>query len=85
VLCSGCEHLTVKGTTRVMKKLLFFFCPDCWRDRRACELIMIKMAAPSLMPKICSITLTAQLDDQAIEYFNEFIREAGEAAEREAS
>jgi hypothetical protein len=48
-----------------MKKLLFFFCPDCWRDRRACELIMIKIAAPSLMPASCSITLKMQMDDRA--------------------
>lgn len=40
VTCSGCSHKTVAGTTRVMRKIVFHFCPACWIDRRRCELLM---------------------------------------------
>jgi hypothetical protein len=46
ILCCGCNHLTVKGVSRVMRKVLFFFCPECWEDRRACEIQMDKVSAP---------------------------------------
>ena len=35
--CNRCGHNTVKGAARVMRKILFFFCPECWADRKACE------------------------------------------------
>ena len=37
VICMRCELPTVKGAARVMRKLLFFFCPKYWSDREACE------------------------------------------------
>jgi hypothetical protein len=40
ITCNRCAHKTVKGTARVMRKVLFFFCPKCWADRHACELQM---------------------------------------------
>lgn len=40
VKCNGCEMPTVEGAARVMRKILFFFCPHCWSDRRACEIQM---------------------------------------------
>jgi hypothetical protein len=40
IKCNGCLHVTVKGAARVMRKVLFFFCPDCWSDRRKCEIMM---------------------------------------------
>ena len=44
ILCNRCLHLTVKGTARVMRKVLFFFCPDCWTQRRECEIQMDKIS-----------------------------------------
>jgi hypothetical protein len=45
IVCNGCGHTTVKGAARVMRKLLFFFCPSCWEDRRACEQQMDRVSA----------------------------------------
>lgn len=45
ILCNRCERKTVKGAARVMRKVLFFFCPKCWEDRRACEVFMDKATA----------------------------------------
>ena len=45
ITCNKCGQKTVKGAARVMRKVLFFFCPDCWRDRRACEVLMDKSTA----------------------------------------
>ncbi len=42
ITCNRCCHKTVKGQARVMRKILFFFCPKCWADRRACEIHMHK-------------------------------------------
>ncbi len=42
IVCNKCGHRTVKGAARVMRKLLFFFCPSCWADRRSCEQFMAK-------------------------------------------
>ena len=41
IVCNLCCHKTVKGSARVMRKVLFFFCPSCWQDRRRCEQHMI--------------------------------------------
>lgn len=41
ITCNRCCHKTVKGQARVMRKVLFFFCPKCWANRRACEEQMI--------------------------------------------
>jgi hypothetical protein len=40
IKCNGCGHTTVTGAGRVMRKIVFFFCPKCWKDRRGCELQM---------------------------------------------
>ena len=45
ITCNRCEHKTVKGAARVMRKVLFFFCPKCWHDRGACEEFMRRVAA----------------------------------------
>ena len=37
IICNHCERKTIKGAARVMRKVLFFFCPQCWRNRDACE------------------------------------------------
>ena len=38
IVCNHCSHLTVKGTARVLRKILFFFCPTCWlNDREGCD------------------------------------------------
>lgn len=42
--CNGCGGHTVTGAGRVMRKILFFFCPDCWADRRACEELMDRVS-----------------------------------------
>lgn len=44
ITCNGCCHKTVKGQARVMRKILFFFCPKCWADRRACEIHMDRVS-----------------------------------------
>jgi hypothetical protein len=47
ILCAKCNSIfRGKGTSRVMRKLLFFFCAKCWRDRDACEELMRSIAAP---------------------------------------
>ena len=33
--CNHCGHRTVQGTARVRRKVLFFFCPDCWTKKHA--------------------------------------------------
>lgn len=39
-----CNHCGKKfrglGASRVMRKMLFLFCPRCWSDRRSCEIFM---------------------------------------------
>ena len=47
IVCNHCCRTTVKGAARVYKKLLFFFCPECWRDRRGCEEQMRKCWEPT--------------------------------------
>lgn len=42
IVCNGCLHKTVKGSARVMRSVLFFFCRTCWSDRRRCEEHMIE-------------------------------------------
>lgn len=37
VTCNGCLRPTVKGVSRVMRYILFFFCPACWAHREECE------------------------------------------------
>ena len=44
--CNKCIHVTVKGAARVMRKVLFFFCPVCWSDRRSCEIFMDQATRP---------------------------------------
>ena len=46
IVCNHCCHRTVKGAARVMRKVLFFFCPDCWMRKRAeCNEQMMKVTA----------------------------------------
>jgi hypothetical protein len=55
ILCYQCSTVfRGKGTSRVMRKLLFHFCAKCWRDRRACELHMIRTAAPELLNEVAA-------------------------------
>jgi len=43
--CSQCAHRTVKGTMRVLRSVVFVFCPDCWIDKHeACEAQMCSVA-----------------------------------------
>jgi hypothetical protein len=42
--CCGCHRATVKGAARVMRKVLFFFCLECWADREKCEEWMRRVA-----------------------------------------
>ena len=43
VQCNKCWHrFRGKGASRVMRKMLFFFCPPCWSNRNACEELMFK-------------------------------------------
>jgi hypothetical protein len=44
VICNACLQWTVQGASRVMRKMLFFFCPTCWSDRRACEVLMDRLS-----------------------------------------
>jgi hypothetical protein len=42
ILCNHCSHITVKGTARVRRFVLFFFCPKCWlEDRAGCDALML--------------------------------------------
>jgi hypothetical protein len=42
IICNHCSHRTVQGTARVMRKILFFFCPACWlNDRAGCDAQML--------------------------------------------
>jgi hypothetical protein len=42
ITCNHCGHKTVKGAARVSRKILFFFCPRCWFDRReGCNSLML--------------------------------------------
>lgn len=42
IKCNRCNRLTVKGTARVMRAVLFFFCPECWlHDRAGCDAQMV--------------------------------------------
>ena len=46
IVCNHFLHRTVKGTARVRRKILFFFCPDCWLNKRsACDKQMIDVTA----------------------------------------
>ena len=46
--CSLCPRSGVKGTARVYRKLLFFFCPVCWLKRRTeCNAWMCRVAGPA--------------------------------------
>jgi hypothetical protein len=45
ITCNMCERKTVAGASRVMRKVLFFFCPGCWFDRRSCEIFMDRVSA----------------------------------------
>ena len=41
ILCDKCSRIfRGGGMTRVMRKIMFHFCPRCWRDREACEMYM---------------------------------------------
>ena len=44
ITCNHCLRKTVKGTARVMRSVLFFFCRSCWNDRAACEAQMREAA-----------------------------------------
>ena len=48
ITCNHCGHKTVKGAARVMRKVLFFFCPKCWANRRDRELEMDAVSAQGL-------------------------------------
>jgi hypothetical protein len=44
--CNHRGHRTVKGTARVRRKVLFFFCVDCWTRKHAeCNEQMVKVTA----------------------------------------
>jgi hypothetical protein len=46
ITCNCCAHKTVKGQARVRRKVLFFFCPDCWFGKREkCNTLMVKVTA----------------------------------------
>jgi hypothetical protein len=46
ILCYRCVKIfRGKGASRVMRKVLFHFCPKCWRNREACEEHMRKATA----------------------------------------
>jgi hypothetical protein len=46
--CSLCPATTVQGSAQVYRKLLFFFCPPCWLNRRAeCNSFMRRVADPA--------------------------------------
>jgi late competence protein required for DNA uptake (superfamily II DNA/RNA helicase) len=46
IICNHCGHKTVKGTARVRRKVLFFFCPKCWLEQRAdCDRFMVGVTA----------------------------------------
>lgn len=45
ILCDKC--VTVfrgAGMTRVMRKVVFQFCPRCWSNRGSCEAHMVRVA-----------------------------------------
>ena len=43
--CHRCSRVFREGGVgRVMRKLVFFFCPVCWLDRDACEEFMRRVA-----------------------------------------
>jgi len=49
IKCNWCLR-TFKsgGTSRVMRKILFFFCDKCWANRSTCEEHMRRVVAPAL-------------------------------------
>ena len=45
IVCNRCCHTTVKGAARVRRKMLLFFCPECWFGKRSeCDAHMIAVA-----------------------------------------
>lgn len=45
VRCSRCPFNTVRGVTRVLRHVVFHFCPSCWlRNHAECEDLMQKSA-----------------------------------------
>jgi len=38
LVCNLCVHVfRGGGASRVMRKVVFFFCDGCWRNKGACE------------------------------------------------
>lgn len=38
IVCSHCSKVFLgRGASRVMRFVLFHFCPRCWMNRKACE------------------------------------------------
>ena len=45
ILCDKCcTTFRGAGMTRVMRKIVFHFCPRCWADRGSCEAYMVRIA-----------------------------------------
>jgi hypothetical protein len=45
VKCNLCWHVfRGGGAARTMRKIAFFFCDSCWRNRKRCEEWMRKVA-----------------------------------------
>ena len=47
ILCDMCSNVFQgAGQSRVMRKVVFHFCPKCWANRRACEVHMDRVSSP---------------------------------------
>jgi hypothetical protein len=51
VMCNVCLRLTIEGETRVYKKLVFHFCPDCRVNRQGIERHMAEIWSGHLTQK----------------------------------